>query len=100
LIRRGNRPIASPQIPIAPYRITVTRANHRVEVWTIQMQEPLPTIPIPLLAPDADIPLDLSEAIQQVYQKADYDLTIDYSRQPPPPPLSETERQLLHDLRQ
>ncbi len=41
------------------------------------MQEPLPTILIPLLASDADVPLDLSEAIQQVYQEADYDLTID-----------------------
>jgi len=27
------------------------------------MQEELPTIPIPLLAPDADVPLDLSRAI-------------------------------------
>jgi hypothetical protein len=62
------------------------------------MQDSLPTIPIPLLAPDADVPLDLSRAIHQVYEEADYDLTIDYSRQPPPPALSEAEQQWLQSV--
>lgn len=59
------------------------------------MQDCLPTIPIPLLQPDPDVPLDLSDAIHQVYAEADYDLTIDYSRQPPPPERSEDEQQWL-----
>jgi len=41
-----------------------------------------PTIPIPLLAPDADVPLDLSRAIHLAYEEADYDLTIDYGHKP------------------
>jgi hypothetical protein len=70
--------------------------NDRLDVWAVQMQDQLPTIPIPLLSPDADVPLDLSLAIHQVYEEADYDLTIDYSRQPPPP-LSEGDRQWLKE---
>lgn len=98
LIRRGTRPIADPQIPESHYRVTVTRASDRVEVWTFQMQDPLPKIPIPLLAPDPAVPLNLSQAIQQVYEEADYDLTLDYSRQPPPPILSDRDQQWLHTL--
>lgn len=95
LIRRGVRPFVQPQIPESSYRITITRVNDRTEVWAIQMQDCLPIIPIPLLQPDPDVPLDLSHAIHQVYEEADYDLTIDYSRQPPPPPLSEDEQRWL-----
>lgn len=98
LIRRGTRPIANiEQIPESHYRITVARVNDRLGVWTVQMQDQLPTIPIPLLPPDPDVPLDLSQAIHQVYEEADYDLTIDYSRQPPPPTLSEGDRQWLKE---
>jgi hypothetical protein len=98
LIRRGNRPIADPQIPESAYRIAVTRANDQVMVWAVQMDEPLPTIPVPLIAPDPDVPLDLGQAIAQVYAEADYDLTIDYSRQPPAPPLSKHEQQWLKSV--
>jgi hypothetical protein len=95
LIRRGTRALFDSPIPKSHYCISVTRAGERVDVWTVQMQEKLPTIPIPLLSPDADVPLDLSGAIQQVYEEADYDLTINYSHQPPPPALSDAEQQWL-----
>lgn len=95
LIRRGIRPLTQPQIPESHYRVTVTRANDRLEVWAIQMQDCLPTIPIPLLPPDPDVPLDLSHALHLVYEEADYDLTIDYSRQPPLPTLTEADQQWL-----
>lgn len=98
LIRRGMRSLSESLIPKSHYCINVTHAGERVDVWTVQMQETLPTIPIPLLAPDADVPLDLSGAIRQVYEEADYDLTIDYSRQPPPPMLSDAEQQWLTAL--
>lgn len=41
------------------------------------MQEVLPTIPIPLLPPDADVPLNLSNALHQVYEEADFDILPD-----------------------
>jgi hypothetical protein len=95
LIRRGLRPLSDPLIPQSHYCISVTRAGERVDVWAIQMQQALPTIPVPLLIPDPDVPLDLAQAIHQVYEEADYDLTIDYSRQPPPPALSASDQQWL-----
>ncbi len=95
LIRRGSRPISDAQIPQSHYRVTVTRANDRLEVWTVQLQDALPTVPIPLLPPDPEVPLNLSQAIHQVYEEADYDLTLDYSRQPPSPALSDLEQQWL-----
>jgi hypothetical protein len=98
LIRRGTRAISEAQIPESHYRITVTRTTDRVEVWTLQIQNALPTIPIPLLSPDPAVPLNLDRAIHQVYEEADYDLTIDYRRQPPPPVLSESDRQWLNRL--
>ena len=98
LIRRDKRAIAESLLLKCHYCISVTRAGDRVDVWRLDMQEPLPTIPIPLLSPDADIPLDLSQAIHQVYGEADYDLTIDYSRQPPPPALSDAEQQWLQTI--
>lgn len=95
LLRRGTRPLSQPQIPDSHYRITVTRSHDRTEVWAVQIQDSLPIIPIPLLAPDPDVALDLPRAIQVVYEEADYDLTINYTRQLPPPALSETDTQWL-----
>ncbi|MGQ9871849.1 DUF4058 family protein [Leptodesmis sp.] len=98
LIRRGRRAIVESLLPKSHYCISVTRAGDRIAVWALNMQEPLPTIPIPLLPSDADVPLDLSQAIHQVYEEADYDLTIDYSRQPSPPPLSDAEQRWLKTI--
>ncbi len=89
LLRRSVRPLSQSQIPNSHYRVTVTRNGDKTNVWAIQMQDSLPTIPIPLLPPDPDVPLNLSSAFHTVYEEADYDLTIDYTRQPPPPTLSE-----------
>lgn len=94
LIRRGRRALPESAIPQSHYCISVTRAGKRVDVWTVQMQGSLPTIPIPLLTPDVDVPLNLSRAIHQVYKEADYDLTIDYTRQP----LPEADQQWLRSI--
>ena len=49
--------------------------------------EPLPLCPVPLLPPDADVPLSLGEVLAQVYQRAAYARRIDYALPVPPPPL-------------
>jgi Protein of unknown function (DUF4058) len=46
----------------------------------------------PLKSPDADVALDLPTALQPVYDEAAYDLSIDYTKSPPPPALSEGDR--------
>lgn len=87
LLRAGRRWSLLTPLPDAPYFIFLSRADRRpqVEIWPLRFQESIPIVPVPLLEPDPDVPLDLGLAIQTIYEKAAYDLRIDY-RQPPPPP--------------
>jgi len=92
LLRRGQRPLLHPRIPDSHYCVTLARARSSgVHVWAIQLQERLPILPVPLAAPDADVTLDLSQALQSIYDRAAYDLSIDYSAPPPPPELNADE---------
>jgi hypothetical protein len=59
----------------------------RSEIWPVALDEPLPLCPVPLLPPDADVPLSLSEVLAQVYQRTAYARRIDYALPVPPPPL-------------
>ncbi len=58
-------------------------------VWTIR--DPLPTIPIPLKAPDSDIPLDLASIFATIYERARLGRSIDYAA-PLRLPLSQEDR--------
>ena len=88
-------PLSKP-IRYAAYYVVLSRSNRRprVEVWPIQIWEKLPTIPVPLLPPDPDFPLDLNSVVASVYERGAYDRIIDY-RQLPPPPLTNEESQWL-----
>jgi len=89
LLRRGTRPLTHPRVPDVPYLITLTRAEAQVvAVWPIRLQDALPTVPVPLRAPDPDVPLELAPVLAAIYDEAAYELSIDYSQPPPPPPLS------------
>ena len=88
LIRRGERPITSSDLPDTPYLVTLTRAgNQLMTAWPTKLDQPLPVIPIPLRPPDKDVPLELSAALSTIYDEAGYDLSIDYSKSRPPPSL-------------
>jgi hypothetical protein len=52
-----------------PYYVVLSREEHRpqVDVWPIQHCDKLPVIPVPLAAPDPDVPLDLGAAVAAVY---------------------------------
>ena len=52
------------------------------DVWPIRLSTPLPTVAVPLLAGDADVSLDLQQAMSNVYDLAGYDLAVDYSVPP------------------
>jgi hypothetical protein len=68
----------------------LSRADQRphVEIWPVQLHDPLPVVPVPLREPDPDVPLDLGAALNEAYAEGRYDLRIDYREPPPPPPLS------------
>lgn len=90
LLRQGERPPLEEPVPDAPYYIVLSRADYRpiVAVWPIQFEDRLPTLPVPLLDPDPDAPLDLPRAVAAVYEQGAYASQIDYGQPPPPPALS------------
>lgn len=93
LLRRGERPgwEVEDLPPPTAYVCLVNRARDdglRIsEIWPIALSEPLPTLPIPLLAPDPDVTLDLNAALRQIYGRARYGRRLDYRGEPPPPEL-------------
>lgn len=88
LLRMGRRVPMRDPLPDTPYFVFLSRAQKRpyLDVWPIQLDEPLPTIPIPLLPDDPDVFLDLQLALTTLYDEFGYDLSVDYS-QPPEIPL-------------
>ncbi len=99
LIRRGTRPTNLPQAPQTSYLVTLTRSHARmIELWPIRLHDPLPILPVPLSASDADVPLELDEILATTYEEAAYDLSIDYSAPPPPPPLAEEDATWMKTL--
>jgi len=99
LLRGGQRPPLERPVPPSPYYVTLSRAGRRpyVEVWPVQLRERLPVLPVPLLEPDPDVPLDLGAVVAAVYQRGAYGRLIDYCEPPPPPPLSEAEAAWLEE---
>jgi hypothetical protein len=89
LLRRYPRMPFDDPLPPAHYMVMVCKAGERPRssVWPISVRQPLPTIPIPLLPPDPPVPLELGQALRTAYERARYDLRVDY-HQPPIPPLS------------
>jgi hypothetical protein len=82
LLRLGQRVPMQEPLPPAPYFVFVGRAERRpiVDVWPIHLADRLPRIPIPLLAGDPDVILDLQQALDTIYDALSYDLSVDYTR--------------------
>lgn len=92
LLRRGRRVWFHQRVSEADYVIALTRAgDDRLSLWPLQLAEPLPVLPVPLRAPDADVVLNLPLILNEVYDEAFYHLSIDYQQAPPPPALSDAE---------
>ena len=84
LLRSGARPSNIP--PWAEYAAALHRAGaERMEVWPMTLRAPLPTIAVPLHPPFDDVPLDLQEVVETVYERYRYDAVLDYTAEPPAP---------------
>lgn len=86
LLRGGTRlPVVG--LPATDYCSLVSRARRRPKVsiypWTIRQS--LPSISIPLKDDDADVSLDLQSAFSTVYERARYQLSLDYTATLEPP---------------
>jgi Protein of unknown function (DUF4058) len=80
LLLAGRRLPMSDPLPRADYYALVARGPKMpvcsVYAWTVRML--LPTVPIPLLDPDPDVPLDLAAVVAMAYDRGRYARTIDY----------------------
>ncbi len=98
LLRGGERLPTRTPLPQADYYAIIRRRCRRprgeVYAWTIK--DPLPTIPIPLRKGDPDVPLDLQTVLTTVYDRARYDLSLDYTR-PLRPALPKTDQPWLRE---
>ncbi|WP_425618007.1 DUF4058 family protein [Anatilimnocola sp. NA78] len=88
LLRVGSRPATTkPLEPKTDFCVFVHRLELRPKVlvyeWSIR--DPLPPIPIPLAAGDADVPLHLQEAFTEFYDVAQYAIALDYGESLQPP---------------
>jgi hypothetical protein len=61
LLLQGQRVALPESLPPASYYVCLSRVQRRpvTAVWAIDLRRPLPVVPVPLLPPDADVPLDL-----------------------------------------
>lgn len=100
LLRGGERSPLETPLPLAPYYATLARSERRpyVDVWPIQLTTRLPVLPVPLSAPDPDVPLDLGALVQAVYTRGGYATRIDYRQPVPPPPLTSEQQAWVEEL--
>ncbi|MEM1119538.1 MAG: DUF4058 family protein, partial [Bacteroidota bacterium] len=88
--RRGIRPFDDKKIPNAAYLITLIRANTKESAfWTVNLDQNLPVVPVPLRPEDGDTGVDLGKILHQVYEESAYGDEINYQELPPPPKLTE-----------
>jgi hypothetical protein len=96
LLRGGARLPMKDPLPPGDYYAIVSRAERRpradVYPWTLEV--PMPTISIPLLPEDDYVPLNLQQVFETVYDRAAYDLSLDYGSDLTPPLSSKSRRWL------
>lgn len=86
LLRSGEpMPILGNQIK-SDYRILVSRGESRpkAELYPFELQEQIPAFLLPLRRGDAEPLVDLQVLINGVYDRAGFDLAINYTREPIP----------------
>jgi hypothetical protein len=84
LLLGGRRLPLSRSLPAGDYYLLISRGeNHpNCEVTSWFLRQPLPTIPIPLKAPDADVFVDLQAVFRQTYERGRYAPSLRYGQIP------------------
>lgn len=98
LLRGGERvnPVGV-RLPTCDYRVIISRVEMRplAHFWQVKLRDTLPVIPVPLLGDDPPATMDLGQVLNEVYDRARYDIQIDYSSDPPAPELTRENRKWL-----
>ncbi|PKO22291.1 MAG: hypothetical protein CVU38_10280 [Chloroflexi bacterium HGW-Chloroflexi-1] len=71
----------------APYRILVSRAAARpqADLLPFSVRQPIPDFPLPLRRRDEELAVPLNTLLHELYDRAGYDLRINYRADPIPP---------------
>lgn len=87
LLRAGRATTVNIDPAKCDYRIVVCKAGNyfNARFWPVKIRQQLPVISIPLRGKDPDVPLDLETVLQSAYDRAGWDLKIDYTKPPDPP---------------
>ncbi len=87
LLRKWPRMPLEGILPESAYLVMVSNAYERpvCDVWPIGLRQPLPVLSVPLLKPDPPVSLDIGQALRTAYERARYDLRIDYMASTSPP---------------
>ncbi len=92
LLRAGARPA---QVSAkGDYYALLKRGDQSrmLAVWFFNLQDRMPTIAVPLRPPHSDVALDLQAVWDEMYRRARYAYSLDYSQPAPPPPLRPDDR--------
>ncbi|MBW4630390.1 MAG: DUF4058 family protein [Iphinoe sp. HA4291-MV1] len=86
---RGGQPMPIQGNADTGYRILVSRGDKRpdADLYIFGLKDPIPAFGVPLRQQDPEPVVDLQRLLNEVYERARFDLAIDYS-QPVKPPLS------------
>jgi hypothetical protein len=79
---RAGEPIPVVGLQPSGYHIMVSRSYRRpnADLYTVSLQERLPTFPIPLRENQPEPVIDLQMILNDIYQRARFDLAIDYAK--------------------
>ena len=87
LLAGGHRPPIASAWPPGDYYTLIARGEQHpragIKRWSVR--DPLPTIPIPLRAPDPDVPLALAQVFSQAYEEGRYARVLNYAVPPSAP---------------
>jgi hypothetical protein len=103
LLRRGRHVLSIPKWraqELRPYEYLVCVSRwpwrNRFELYARRLRERLPRIKIPLAEPDADVPLDIQTAFEQISWEGRYIRRVRYDK-PCEPPLAPADQQWANE---
>jgi hypothetical protein len=87
LLRGGQPMLFLGEVPPSDYRIVVSRGDCRplAQLYGFSVRQVIPSFHLPLQSEDAEPLVDLQALLNGVYERARYNLAIDYSQEPVPP---------------
>jgi hypothetical protein len=93
LLHGGKRPDLGRSCPAGDYCALIADADHRphADVYSWTIRQPLPPLPIPLLAPDPAVCVDLAAVYNTTFDRGRYAPSIDYTQ--PPTAVTEADRE-------